>query len=166
MPSQQLSLSGRRTVLMCQVCMASMLASSVGPSKTLFTVAVEHMYSVPARLTPSRRTVLPAPSTSWLPRTVSAFAERPVEPAAPLVPAAPILPAAPLVPAAPVVPAVPALPAAPVVPAMPALPAVPALPAEPVVPPASDGAVGAAAQPYAASDAARARANRTDHGTE
>src|SRR5450432_2005888 len=139
MPSQQLSLSGRRTVLMCQVCMASMLASSVGPSKTLFTVAVEHMYSVPARLMPSRRTVLPAPSTSWLPCTVRAFIARPVAPAAPVVPAAP---------AAPVVPAVPVLPAAPVVPAVP------------------DGAVGAAAQPHAASDATSARANRTDHGTE
>src|SRR4051812_13489464 len=88
MPSQQLSFSGRRTVLMCQLSMASMVASSVGPSNTLFTVAVAHMYSVPARLTPSRRTGLPAASTSWLPLTDSARAEPPELPAAP-IPAAP-----------------------------------------------------------------------------
>ena len=76
-------------MLMCQLSIASIVGSSVGPSKTLLTVAVAHMYSVPARLTPSRRTVWPVPSTRWLPWTRKAFACAPGAPAAP-VPAAPV----------------------------------------------------------------------------
>ena len=74
-PSQQCSFSGRRTVFMFQVNIALMLLGPVDPSNVVPpAVGGEHMYSDPARLTPSRRTVAPVVSTSLLPWTCSALA--------------------------------------------------------------------------------------------
>src|SRR6187551_2973901 len=76
-PSQQCSFSGRRTVLMFQVSIEVMLVGPVDPSKVVPPcVGGEHMYSEPARFTPSRRTVAPVVSTSLLPWARSAFAAK------------------------------------------------------------------------------------------
>ena len=70
MPSQQSSLRGTRTALMCQPAMTVIEASSEGPSMVRAPPPV-HMYSLPARLTPSSRMAWP-PAMSWLPDTVNA----------------------------------------------------------------------------------------------
>src|SRR6185436_13114601 len=110
-PSQQCSFSGRRTVLMFQVSIALMLLGPVEPSNACPPcVGGEHMYSDPARLMPSRRTVLPPASLRRLPWTCSAFAAgRPANGSStpPPVPAVPFTPACPVVPLLPVVPAIP-----------------------------------------------------------
>src|SRR6476620_7484582 len=73
-PSQQCSLNGNRTVLMFHVRSAAMLFGPVDPSNAAPpVVGGVHMYSLPSRFTPRRRTVLPPPSTSLLPWTCSAF---------------------------------------------------------------------------------------------
>src|SRR5579859_8118705 len=73
-PSQQSSLSGRRTALMCQVFMPATSESSVGPWNRLVSrFHSRQLDSVPEWLTPSKRTVLP-PSTKWLPSTWSVLA--------------------------------------------------------------------------------------------
>src|SRR5207302_329854 len=76
MPSQQSSLSGTRTALMCHFCMAPMVAgvSSGWPPKMLQPRLPDfppwaHENSVPEMLIPCRRTGFPAPSISWLPPT-------------------------------------------------------------------------------------------------
>src|SRR4051794_19779261 len=114
-PSQQCSLSGRRTALMFQVSSAVMLLGPVEPSNVVPPcVGGEHMYSDPARLTPSSRTVAPASSLSKLPWTCSAFAAGgpPKGSSAPTLPPVPVwpreapavrVPAVPLAPAAPAV---------------------------------------------------------------
>ena len=77
-PSQQLSLSGSRTVLMCQDFMAVIVLGPVGPSKVDDTmVGGTHMYSLPERFTPRRRTVAPVVSTMLGPDTCSALAAYP-----------------------------------------------------------------------------------------
>src|SRR5438270_5946407 len=69
-PSQQSSLRATRTALVCQEAMAATEVASLGPSK--IPKPSTHAYSGPERLTPRRRTGLPAPSTSWLPCTFTA----------------------------------------------------------------------------------------------
>src|SRR4029078_1789586 len=74
-PSQQCSFSGRRTVLMFQVSSAVMLLGPVEPSNVVPPcVGGEHMYSDPARLKPSKRTVAPVVSLSKLASTWRALA--------------------------------------------------------------------------------------------
>src|SRR5438067_4432585 len=65
MPSQQSSLSGRRTVLIRQDAIALTLPASLGPSKMLHPCT--QAYSVPARFTPSRRTCERLLSTNRFP---------------------------------------------------------------------------------------------------
>src|SRR6185437_5247675 len=65
MPSQHCSLSGTRTTLTFQPLIAAIEAASCGPSK--MPQPWMQAYSVPERLTPSRRTGRPVPSTNWLP---------------------------------------------------------------------------------------------------
>src|SRR6478735_8979193 len=103
-PSQQCSLRGNRTVLMFQVSSAVMLLGPVEPSNVVPPcVGGEHMYSDPARLTPSRRTVAPVASLSKLPSTCSAFAAgRPENGSSTTLPPMPPAPVAP--PADPAVP--------------------------------------------------------------
>src|SRR3954471_18895871 len=116
-PSQQCSLSGRRTALMFHVSSAVMLLGPVEPSNVVPPcVGGEHMYSEPARLTPSSRTVAPLWSLSRLPWTCSAFAAgRPANGSSPTLPPMPPVPVWP--PEAPAVP----VPAVPLVPAVPAV---------------------------------------------
>src|SRR5205823_2261199 len=66
-PSQQASFSGSRTVLIRQAFIAAIASRSVGPTHIAQPCA--HAYSKLERLTPSRRTVPPLPSTSRLPTT-------------------------------------------------------------------------------------------------
>src|SRR5579883_134604 len=76
MPSQQSSLRGRRTALTCHDWKAEMVAALKAPSraapvrpelsgfvpssKTVLSPDASHMYSLPARSTPSGRTTWPA----------------------------------------------------------------------------------------------------------
>src|SRR5438105_9175258 len=68
--SQQSSLRGTRTALMCQLAMALIEAASLGPSK--MPQPWMQAYSVPERSTPSSRIRFPRASRSWLPDTRSA----------------------------------------------------------------------------------------------
>src|SRR5437870_2953586 len=70
MLSQQSSLRGTRTALMCQLAMALIEAASLGPSK--MPQPWMQAYSVPERSTPSSRIRFPRASRSWLPDTRSA----------------------------------------------------------------------------------------------
>src|SRR3977135_541254 len=70
MLSQQSSLSGTRTALMCQLAIAATEPASLGPSK--MPQPWIHAYSVPERLTPSKRTGCPAALSNRLPDTRSA----------------------------------------------------------------------------------------------
>src|SRR6202521_4132843 len=83
MPSQQSSFSGMRTTFTCQAAMLVMEASSEGPSKIPQPCA--QAYSVPARLTPWRTTVLPRESIRWLPETAIAAGGTAAEPLNPTV---------------------------------------------------------------------------------
>src|SRR5262245_27422458 len=85
-PSQHSSLSGIRTALIFHDAMASIAASSTGPSQTPYPCT--HMNSPPDRFTPRRRTVVPLVSTSLLPETCSAGAG-PVDPPPPPPPPSP-----------------------------------------------------------------------------
>src|SRR5215211_7220473 len=67
MPSQQCSVSGRRTALIPQSAMARVARLPVGPAKNPWPPT--QAYSPPERLTPSRRTGSPEPSTSRLSST-------------------------------------------------------------------------------------------------
>src|SRR4029078_5303409 len=92
-PSQQCSFSGRRTVLMFHVSIAVMLLGPVEPSNVVPPcVGGEHMYSDPARLMPSRRTVLPLASLSWFPSTCRAFAAGSPANGSSMVPPVPAVP--------------------------------------------------------------------------
>ena len=92
---------------MCQSFMPLIVLGPVEPSNTYEpVVGGEHMYSLPARLTPSMRNVAPVVSTILFPWTCSALAANgahmfgaPPLPAVPVVPAGPPppLPAAPVV---------------------------------------------------------------------
>src|SRR5512132_24735 len=66
-PSQQSSLPLTRTALNPHLRMLAIEASSDGPSK--IPQASAQAYCVPDRLAPCRWTVLPSPSTKWLPVT-------------------------------------------------------------------------------------------------
>src|SRR5579864_8784985 len=80
MPSQQSSLSGTRTAMMCQDAMTAMEAASLGPSKNALPSV--HSYSVPERLTPRRRIGCPEPLTKWLPTMwIERFTPSPTLPA-------------------------------------------------------------------------------------
>src|SRR3984893_343093 len=70
MLSQQSSLSGTRTALMCQLAIAATEAASFGPSK--MPQPWMQAYSVPERSTPSKRIGGPAPFNSRFPDTRSA----------------------------------------------------------------------------------------------
>src|SRR5437764_11874471 len=67
MPSQQSSLIGMRTALMCHVVIAFTEAASLGPSKT--PQPWMQAYSLPERLTPCQRTTRPLESRRRLPET-------------------------------------------------------------------------------------------------
>src|SRR2546423_6042087 len=67
MLSQQSSLRGIRTALMCHAAIAATEAASFGPSKMPHPWM--QAYSVPERLTPSKRIAVPSPLTRWLPAT-------------------------------------------------------------------------------------------------
>src|SRR5881275_1245443 len=69
MPSQQSSLMGMRTALMCHVVIAFTEAASLGPSKT--PQPWMQAYSLPERLTPCQRTTRPFESRRRLPETWS-----------------------------------------------------------------------------------------------
>src|SRR3981081_3843612 len=70
MLSQQSSLSGTRTALMCQLAIAATEPASFGPSK--MPQPVMQAYSVPGRSTPSKRIGCPAALSRRLPETRSA----------------------------------------------------------------------------------------------
>src|ERR1700736_1587401 len=67
--SQQSSLRGMRTTLVCQAEIAAPEAASLGPPK--MPQPWMQAYSVPAKFTPRRTTLWPLPSTSRLPDTAS-----------------------------------------------------------------------------------------------
>src|SRR6266550_7058152 len=69
MPSQQSSLIGMRTALMCHVVIAFTEAASPGPSK--IPQPWMQAYSLPERLTPCQWTTRPLASTRRLPETWS-----------------------------------------------------------------------------------------------
>src|SRR5205823_12539993 len=71
-PSQQVSLSGRRTTLVRQDTIALTEGESDGPSKMPHPCA--QAYSAPERFTPPSRTGRPAESTSSFPCTCTAGA--------------------------------------------------------------------------------------------
>src|SRR3712207_4176244 len=75
MPNQQVSLSGTRIALAFHEAIALTAAWSAGPSWK--PQPWMQAYSVPALLTPSRRTGWPTPLTSWLPATWRPMSEVP-----------------------------------------------------------------------------------------
>src|SRR5579872_5475350 len=67
MPSQQSSLSGTRMILACHEAIAATEVASLAPSN--MPQPWMQAYSVPERLTPWRKTVLPEELIRWLPQT-------------------------------------------------------------------------------------------------
>src|SRR5436305_1174215 len=74
-PSQQSSLRGTRTALICQLAIALTEAASLGPSNAPVAPADMQVYSEPERFTPSGRMTWFELLRIWLPETCRPLGE-------------------------------------------------------------------------------------------